>query len=221
VNKFQVDAMSDSELAEYVETGRACMKLLQERTQIELHFTLTRQMPEFAPNSTASGPFWPDWKKSVDELEIGDVLEANMSICCHQYGVRELYAFPSDDFSKHVEAAFANMTGSWCDAEAVLRGRSCLKQLFGTRVVNSDDRTRTVLEYEAGAYSVLDALFATGDFCLAYTGPHDGILAFGAEQLHLFKISGLPKMCPRPEYDLRLNALMPKFKEVVVGMLKS
>lgn len=66
MNKFQIDAMSDQELAEYVETGRACMKLLEERTQIELHFTLTRQMPMFAPNSMASGPFWPDWKKSVD-----------------------------------------------------------------------------------------------------------------------------------------------------------
>lgn len=66
MNKFQIDTMSDRELAEYVETGRACMKLLEERTQIELHFTLTRQMPMFAPNSTVSGPFWPDWKKSVD-----------------------------------------------------------------------------------------------------------------------------------------------------------
>lgn len=146
------------------------------------------------------------------------MLETNMSICCHQYGVRELYAFSSDTFSKHAEAAFANMTGSWCDVEAVLRGRSCLKKLFGTRVVNNDNRTRTVLEYEASAYSVLDALFATGDFCLAYAGPREGILVYGTERLHLFKLSGLPEMCPRPEYDLRLNALMPTFEEVQMGL---
>ncbi len=212
MTKADVQGWPDEQLMEWNAVGRRCMKLLEERLGIMLCFTVTRALPEIGPDSMASGPL------DQAEANAGDIFEAKLDICCSQYGVRPLYVYPASRFGAYTDVAF--MEGHWHEADVVLRARSCGKTLFGSWCVRDGDAyARSVLEYRANTYATIDAFLASGDYCLAYSGPDVNLINWGDERLHLFKLDGsLPHLCDRPEFDLRLNAVMPRFEEVRTGV---
>lgn len=197
--------MGDTELETHVETCRLCMKLLEERLGVMVEFTVSRGLRDLSPESRS-------------EVPDRETLEA-AAYKRDAYHYSRLYVFQNEVFPDSMKFAdgikgFAAEKGLKYAREVLCRGTE-LKKLFGVKGRPAGVGKRVDLEYEAYVYMTLMDAMSSDKWSVICAGrlgrdvrDPDSILVLDGQ---------LPReMCPRPEFDLRLNAAMPEFKEVAL-----
>ena len=198
---MRIVSMSDAELETYIEMCKSCMRLLDERLGIYVGFTVSREMPDLSPRS----------RNATSELEL---LQA--TAYRKQPGSMtsaRLYVFQNDKLSVALKTA-EKLKGTRGAANEVLNAGTDMRKLFGRKDRPECVAKRIDLEYEAYVYATLSDVLSDKRCTVACAGQM-GNANYAPLGVCLLE-GGLPKFCDRPEYDLRLNVVIPEFKEVML-----
>lgn len=198
---MRIVSMSDAELESYVCMCKSCMKLLEERLGIYVSFMVSREMLDLSLSGRSTVADVETLQAAAYRKRPGGMLSSR------------LYVFQNGRLDAAMEAA-EKLKGDRGAANEVLNAGTCMTELFGRKDRPASVGRRVDLEYQAYVYAMLSDVLSDKRYMVACAGQMGN--AYYAPLGVCLLDGGLPKFCDRPEYDLKLNASMPEFKEIVL-----
>jgi hypothetical protein len=198
---MRIVSMSDAELESYIGMCKSCMQLLEERLGIYVSYVVSKEMSDLSPSS----------RSAVAEIETVQAMAYRKRP--GSMTSSRLYVFQNDRLAVAMKTA-EKLKGTRGAANEVLNAGTDMMKLFGRKDRPAAVGRRVDLEYEAYVHAMLSDVLSDKRHTVACAGQM-GNANYAPLGVCLLEC-GLPKFCDRPEYDLKLNVVMPEFKEVVL-----